>query len=171
MDWLADIFGSHGLAGITGLVGGAVQKWMDYKKKKLDYSHDIKMAEIEVRNMELEQAHELQMADKHMERAQVEGQLKVEQAEIGAFQSSYDYASKERDWLRWVRPTITFYVMIMFSWMGFKIYHLAGGLQAFTADEINGMLYSIIETLTYLTILTVSWWFGSRGGNLSGKKK
>lgn len=168
---LIDIFTSHGFAGLTGLIGGIGQKYLDLKKIKLDYAHDVKMAEIEAKTLELEQSHELLMADKQMERAKVEGDIKVQQAEIGAFAASYDYAKGEQGWLRWVRPAITFYVLLWATVLCWNIWVENSGLDGFDQIELKGLLVATVDTVTYLLVMCISWWFGSRGGNLSGKKK
>jgi hypothetical protein len=167
---IVDLFTSSGVAGITGLLGGLGQKWFDLRKVKLDYFHKIKMSELELRSLELEQSHELAVADKQVERSKVEGELKVTQKEIDAFQASYDYAKNERDWLRWIRPAITFYVLVWATILCFNIWIKNNGLDGFDEIELKALLTSTVNTVTYLLIMCVSWWFGSRGGNLGVSK-
>jgi hypothetical protein len=80
MDWLVDIFTSGGLGAITGLAGGLITKHIERKEKANERGFLLKKQELDLKELELEQAHETAMADKQMERAQVEGNIKIEHA-------------------------------------------------------------------------------------------
>lgn len=168
---LAEVLTGNVFAGITGLIGGVAQKYVDYKSKKLDYAHSLKMTEFEIRSQELEQKHELAIADKQVERAKIEGDLAVTNAEVNAFRSSYDYAKTETEWLRWVRPAITTYILIWATVLSIVAWRHNSGISNFDSMELKDMIVTIIETVMYLLVLSVSWWFGSRGGNIVNNKK
>ncbi|MDH5182470.1 MAG: hypothetical protein OEX12_01150 [Gammaproteobacteria bacterium] len=171
MDWLVDIFSGSGFGAVTGLVGGLLSKFTELKAKKAEFSFNLRMAELSLKESMMEHNHELAIADKHLERAQVEGELQVERAEVGAFTESIKNANNVTGFLRYVRPAITAYILIGSTFLFGVVWTKVGGLEAFSASELNDLLKDMIQAVLFLAITTTSWWFASRGGNLIGDKK
>lgn len=169
MDWLVDIFSGSGIASIVGLAGGLITKFTELKAKKAEYGFKLKMREFDVKESELERTHEIDMADKHIERAQVEGELMVEAEEVKAFKASQEKTVV--GWLRVVRPAITAYMLAFFTYVFYKVHTHVGGIESLSNQTLSEIYLSLISAVLYLVVLCVSWWFGSRGGNLMGKFK
>lgn len=167
MDWLAEIFTSTGLGSIVGLAGGLVSKHSEYKIKKIELGYELKRAHLAIEEAKLEHEHALAMADKQVERAQVEGSLKVESEEVQAFTESIKNADKFTGILRYVRPAITAYLLLASTMLFGVVWVRVGGLDAFLPMELNALLRDMINAAIFLTVTCVSWWFASRGGNLT----
>ena len=164
---------------VTGFLGGVVGKVFDYKSKKLDKELSILKfnQEVELRKVDLELMKE--EWNQRIKVATVEAEAKVEVADSAAFNTSltvepkkyYDgpYSGKQAwlmvavDFLRGIiRPFLTIYLCLLTT----LIYIQAKGL--LTMDIIlPGMAYSLVEqiinTVLYLCVTVVCWWFGSRG--------
>lgn len=170
MDWLINALSSTGLSAIIGFASGLITKRLELKQAVQDMNFKIKMRELDLKEAEHERGHELHMADKMVERAQVEGEIKVEALEVGAFQESQK-SNKVDGFLRWVRPGITFYMLLASSALFAVVWDRVGGLSNIPKAELIEMLMMMISASTFLTVLCVSWWFGSRGGNIFKAKK
>ena len=167
MDWIVDLATSGGVGSIIGLLGGLVSKFTEVKQQKQEYLFQLKKMELGIRESELEHTHEIAMADKGIERAQVEGAIQVEGKEVDAFTASIKTANDVSGWLRAVRPAITFYLLLASTTLFAVVWTKVDGLSSFTFEELGDMLRSMIDSAIFLTITGVSWWFASRGGNVS----
>lgn len=167
--------------GATGLIGVVLQRWMDYKNKKLD---------IEL--LERKNAHDLAIMDREwagrVKVAEVEGAAKVDVEDAKALASSYQGAFERQaqwdmskdpwyfkmwplmaDFLRnIVRPGLTVYLCVLTT----LVYIEARGLVAKEDLDATAALAQsarIVETILYLTTTCVLWWFGTRNrGKTSG---
>ena len=166
MDWLVDLFVGPGAAGVTGLLGGVVSKFFEAKAKKEQYNYESRMRELDIEESKLERDHELAMADKEMERAQIEGNIAIEEGELRAFNTSQREGNRVEGILKFVRPGITFYLLVAVSVLFGAVWKSVGGLDAFSSDQLTGMLRDMVNAAIYLTVMCIGWWFGSRGGNL-----
>ena len=165
MDWLTAALSSSGLGSIIGLAGGLITKFLEIKHAKQEMVFRLKERELDLKEAEQERAHELGMADKIVERAQVEGELRVgELAGIGFNESQK--TNKVDGALRWVRPAITFYLLLGSSVLFATVWRKVGGLQGIPNADLVEMLVMMISSAMFLTVTCVAWWFGSRGGNL-----
>ena len=84
----------------------------------------LKKQQNDIDELKLEQLHELSMADKEMDRAKIEGGIKIEHAEVGAFSDSQRTLGNLQGALRWVRPAITGYLLIVSSILVFVVWDL-----------------------------------------------
>ena len=166
MEWLVNIFTSGGVGAVTGLFGGLVTKHIERKDKANERAFLLKKQQNDIDELKLEQLHELSMADKEMDRAKIEGGIKIEHAEVGAFSDSQRTLGNLQGALRWVRPAITGYLLIVSSILVFVVWDRVDGLNNFSADELTGLLRHMINTTLFLAVTAVTWWFGSRGGNI-----
>jgi uncharacterized membrane protein len=166
MEWLVDIFTSGGLGAITGLAGGLLTKHIERKDKANERGFLLKKQELSIEELKLEQVHEVGMANKQIERSQVEGSIKIEHAEVGAFAESQKTTGKLTGFLRAVRPAITFYLLLVSTILTVIVWGRVGGLSSFTPDQLTDLLREMIGTILFLTVTAVAWWFGSRGGNI-----
>lgn len=169
MDFLVDIFTSSGLGSIVGMAGGLLQKFVDLKAKRLEFSHDIKMRQFDVEESKLEMSHQIAMADKQIDIAEAEGEIQIESKEADAFLESQKSAGKN-SWLTFIRASITLYLLVITTVLSVFVWHKVGGLSAFSPEELTILLESIVSDLFFLLVTCVCWWFAARDGNLRFKK-
>ncbi|WP_216825136.1 hypothetical protein [Agarilytica rhodophyticola] len=165
---LISLFTSTGAGGLIGMVGSWLTKREERKNLQLKYQHEVAMANIRKEEMQAEAAHELAMADKAMERAQVEGDIAIGEAELTAFNTSLKQQGvstgvKFVDALRGaMRPLITIYLLIIASYITYKINTLVGGFDSLEQGDLLNTYKDIIQQVLFLTATAVTWWFGSR---------
>ena len=168
MEALLSILTSTGAGGIIGVVGSWLTKREERKNIQLQFERDVKMAEIRKDEAKIEADHELALADKQIERAQVEGSVAVDQAEVEAFtqglkEQSKTYGIKAVDGIRGLmRPLITVYLLVIATLLTLKINQLVGGLDSLEMSELKGIYDNVINQMLFLTATAVTWWFGSR---------
>ena len=147
---------------VTGFLGGIVNSIYAYKSKKLD---------IELNNSKY--AHEVEMQKIKAEAAvDVEDSKAFKDAitsEPKKYYEGTEYSPAQRwlmiglDFVRGaVRPILTWYLCIITTIIYFKAEHLLKGdviLPGMAYDLVN----QIINTILYLTVTCICFWFGSRG--------
>lgn len=184
MDFLGLITSAFG-GGLTGLIGGAVDKVFAYKTKKLEieqnrerYIHEVNMRKADAEIMAQEWAARTKVAE-------VEGAAKVEVEDAKAFATSLttddknylDYLDKlnpKQDWFfvilefirGSIRPGLTLYLCVLTTLLYWKASQLVPSV--IDAAKALDMVNSIINTILYLTTTCILWWFGTRN---SEKKK
>ena len=169
MEWISSALSSTGLGSIIGLAGGFASKYIDLKSIKYKNEHEAAMRKYDLIESSQERSHELSMADKQMERAQVEGAIVVEGKSIDAFSASQSN-SKVEGVLSFVRPIVTAYLLFASTALFIGFWQKIGGLDNISAEYIMSLLTTMIDACIFLTVTCVSWWFGSRGGNLVKQK-
>jgi hypothetical protein len=168
MEALLSILTSTGAGGIIGVVGSWLTKREERKNIQLQFERDVKLAEIRKDEAKIEADHELALADKQIERAQVEGSVAIDQAEVEAFseglkEQSKTYGIKAVDGIRGLmRPVITVYLLVIATLLTLKINQLVGGLDSLEMSELKGIYDNVINQMLFLTATAVTWWFGSR---------
>jgi hypothetical protein len=168
MEALLSILTSTGAGGIIGVVGSWLTKREERKNIQLQFERDVKLAEIRKDEAKIEADHELALADKQIERAQVEGSVAIDQAEVEAFseglkEQSKTYGIKSVDGIRGLmRPVITVYLLVIATLLTLKINQLVGGLDSLEMSELKGIYDNVINQMLFLTATAVTWWFGSR---------
>lgn len=166
--WLIDLFATGGFGTVVGLLGSYMTKREERLSQQIRLESEKQMAELRIKEQELEQAHELGMADKQMQRAEVEGALKIGEVEAAAFVASVKESGKKIgitfiDGVRgMMRPLITTYLLIVSTILAYKLNALVGGLQVLPADEVYKLYREVIQQIIFLTATAVTWWFGSR---------
>jgi len=166
--------------GLTGLIGGAVDKIYEFKTKKLEieqnrerYAHEVNMRKADAEIMAQEWTARTKVAD-------IEATAKVDAEDSKGFAVSLasedknylDYLDKlnpKQDWFfvilefirGIIRPALTLYLCFITTVIYFKAARLLN------ADIIlPGMAYDlvtqIINTVLYVTTTCVLWYFGTR---------
>lgn len=159
--WLVDLVTTGGFGAVVGLVGS-------YLTKREERMIQTEMAAARLEEAKLEFSHELSMADKQMERAEVEGNLQVQEVEAGAFVESVKTASATIgitfvDAIRGLmRPVITLYLLGVATLLAIKVDDLVGGMAVFNGDQLFALYDQVIMQVIFLTATAVTWWFGSR---------
>lgn len=180
MDFLSLITSAFG-GGLTGLIGGAVDKVFTYKTKKLEieaakerYVHEVNMRKADAEIMREEWAARTKVAE-------VEGAAKVDVADAAAFSASFNepvkYSENNTEKQNWlmvgldvirgiVRPGLTLYLCILTTLLYLKAHKLVPS--EIPTDQAVAMVNDIQNTIMYLTSTCILWWFGTR--NKSPKK-
>lgn len=143
--------------GLTGLIGGIVEKVTAYKTKQLDiqlqkekFVNEVALRKVDAEIMAQEWAARTKVAD-------IEATAVVQAEDSKAFAASYQlepkkYGIKWLDALRGaIRPSLTIYLCVVVTVMYMRT---DGG----TIDA-----QSVADTILYLCVTSVCWWFGSRG--------
>lgn len=169
MEWLIGLASSSGLGAIVGMIGGLAEKWVDTKAKALEYRHEAEMRKIDVKESELERAHELAFADKQIERAEVEGDIKIQQIDASAFVESQKSQGRSK-LLTYVRASITAFVLLAATVLSIIVWNSVGGLDAFDASQLEYLLTRIVEATLFLATTCVAWWFATRPSNMQFRK-
>ncbi len=174
MDFLGLITSAFG-GGLTGLLGGVVDKVFTYKTKKLEieqnrerFAHEVNMRKADAEIMAQEWAARTKVAD-------IESAAKVDVADAAAFSASFNeperYAtnvSEKQNWLMVgldvargiVRPGLTLYLCVLTTLLYVKAHNLVPS--EIPTDQALGMVTEIQNTIMYLTTTCILWWFGTR---------
>lgn len=156
--------------GLTGLIGKGIERYFDHKAKKLE-------AEIEERKY----AHQLKVIE-------MQGKAAVEVEDSKAFKASIESDgvekfyegkyTKAQSWLMvlldfsrgFVRVGLTAYLCVLTTMIYIKAEKIVS-LDVLLPSMAYDILTLIINTILYLTTLSVCWVFGSRGSNAPVNKK
>lgn len=186
---MGDILSSIGAVfsgGLTGIIGAAVQRFADFKNKKLDIeaegrrqAHEISMRRVDAEIMKQEFAARTRLAE-------VEGETQRDVADAGAFAASFRepvrYAEGQQltqrqlgwmvalDFLRGiVRPGLTLYLVILTTLIYAQANALLSG-SAFTPADARDLTFRTVDTVLYLTTTAALWWFGTRNRGAPPKR-
>jgi len=180
------------LGGLTGLIGTALTEIMKYKNQKMQFDHDAKMVALETAAMkeeakmqiavtkaEIEGAVELADAQAYKEGLKsgqtpmfsekwidrlfsVEGRFGRFFAIPVAVLMAMGFAFV--DWLRgFMRPVLTLYLTGMSSvitWMAWELIQKSN--VPMSVQEAMGLYNQATSIVIYLTVSSVTWWFGDR---------
>lgn len=163
------IFTSGGFGAVTGLVGAFMSKREERKVLELNCKTEVALARIDADRETADHAHSLKMFDMKLDETELEGNIATDVAEMGNVKASIIAQSQPSGvpWidgvLRFVRPAITGYLLIMCTIIAVKMDTIVGGLESLSTTEVFSLYVYIIESLVFLTTTAVAWWFGSRG--------
>lgn len=165
---IVDIASSGGLGAIVGAVGGIWSKIEERKTLALSLKRDFAMASLRQKELLSEQQHELAMADKEVRRAEVEGELVVQQIETQGFVESIKQQGKMVgipivDGIRsLMRPVITVFLLTLTTILFFQLHDMVDGLESVPPETILAIYITIIKQIIFLTVTATAWWFASR---------
>lgn len=158
--------------GLTGIFGAAIQRFADFKTRKLELESDLALRKADAEIMAQEWAARTKIAE-------TEGAAKVELAEAQAFAAALQmepklYSEKVKpssgqgwllvglDVLRGsVRPLLTLYLCAITTLVYFQARQLLGA-SSVTPEQALELTTRIIDTVLYLCTSAVLFWFGSR---------
>ncbi len=187
MEFLGDIIGAVGsggfsaiFSGISGLVGGYLTKKENRLTMIENNKHELAMAQVDAQNAEFELRASIQIAKNKLQIAQAEGEIEADLIETQsaadierlageAFKEGMKDANKPTGYpgvdkfRALTRPLITwslyFFVIVMFGFLQWKV----GALVAADTDLLIKLYVYLVQSVIYLFIMAVSWWFMSRG--------
>ena len=176
MGWIVDLFSTGGMGAIIGLAGSWLTKREKRKEAELNLQREIELGKLRLDELAAESEHELAMADKQMQRAELEGDIVVEKAEVDAFTESLKSQAKSTgiliiDAVRGLmRPLITVFLLGVSAWLAYSVNGLVGGLSSLDSKAIYALYDQIIQQIIFLTVTAVTWWFGSRPAKAEASK-
>jgi hypothetical protein len=176
MGWIVDLFSTGGMGAIIGLAGSWLTKRENRKEAELNLQREIELGKLRLDELAAESEHELAMADKQMQRAELEGDIVVEKAEVDAFTESLKAQAKSTgiliiDAVRGLmRPLITVFLLGVSTWLACSVNDLVGGLSSLDSKAIYALYDQIIQQIIFLTVTAVTWWFGSRPAKAEASK-
>lgn len=184
MEFLADLFGGGGIgtifSGLSGLLGGYLTKRENRLTLIQQNSHDLAMAKVDQQNNEFELKASIQLAKTKLDIAEKEGEIEkdlietegkatVDKLDAQAFVDGIREANKPTghpgvDKFRALtRPLIT-WSLYLFVLIIFIVLHMKVGKLVLQDTDLLIQLYVyLVQSVIYLFIMAVSWWFMSRG--------
>lgn len=169
-------------APILGIIGGAIEKYHEYKQEQL-----------KAKERALDRQHELAVMDKEatlaLKKLTVEGEIKQQAAEQQVFADSYKFnndklipadAKLSKTQLNWVvaveviskavRPLSTIWyqvlIAVIFGWSAWKL--VDASTTVFSMKEIAEIYRQIVFSILGMGETTLLWWYGIR--RMSKKK-
>ena len=167
---IVDLATSGGFGVVTGLIGGVLSKWHNYKMAKLQFEHDQYMGELDMKRDQMQFDHTVALADKRIEQSQIEGEIASDVRAADAFIES-QRNSQTTGWgvQVWefvkslIRPVLTG-VLIWFAYDIYTDLHdIVGGLENLDPVKAQDLFVYSVHAVFFLTITAVAWWFASRG--------
>lgn len=180
MGAIVDLLGGAFGGGIIGLLGGFVQRFLDFKLKRLEidaarekHQHEVAMREADARIMAQEWAARTEVA-------RVEAGGREAEADARAFAASFNEPQRysegaaltpAQNWLMvsldfirgLVRPGLTLYLCGVTTLVYVESRALVG--RGLAPEQALDLVTRIVDTVLYLTIACVLWWFGARVKN------
>ncbi len=187
MSWLAEAATAVGtggfsaiFSGVSGLVGGYLTKKINLETMKEENKHELAMSQEDAKQAEFELRATISIAKNKLDIALAEGEMEQEiiqtqgEADVArldaeAFSKGLEQANKPTghsgvDKFRALtRPLIT-WSLYLFVVVIFVVLHLkVGDLVAKDTALLVKLYVYLVQSIIYLFIMAVSWWFMSRG--------
>lgn len=163
---IVDLFTGGAAGGLLGLLGTYLTRIEERKVAQLKFTHEEKMGELRLKEVEGERNHALALQDKKIEQAEVEGKIRIDEATVAGWASTLvDEASKSKFGAMvkaTIRPIITMYLLGVSTYLAVNIWAITKGLEGLEHEELLDILRQILAQILFLTTTCVTWWFGAR---------
>jgi hypothetical protein len=165
--------------GLTGIIGVCVQRVSEYKSKQLDvqlnkdkYAHEVDMKKADAEIMAQEWAARSKIATTEAADHEAVADAQAFSTALTGEPQRYSDPSKvnvAQEWLLvildtvrgLIRPVLTIYLCAITTVVYLQARELLGN-QPLGVDQASALLKTIIDTVLYLTVSCVLFWFGSR---------
>jgi len=170
MSMLVELAANIFSGGITGLIGAGITAFVEFKKQKLMFDHEVKMTELDQITMKMEIEGTLRVAE-------VEAEAAVNVADSQALAQSYEadkasYTAPEArvgfmfrfvDFIRgMIRPLITVYLAVIVTVLYFSLKEALGDVSNLDPNDLIGLYREVVLSIIYVTTTVILWWFGTR---------
>lgn len=168
MESLLGSIGSIFSGGLVGLIGSGITAWSDYKKQKLMFEHDEKMAQLEMDRDEQKYNFEMRKVQ-----AEVEGEKEVAREE--SLQASHNsdkatYSNVSQNWVFFivdairglVRPVLTVMSAIIMWSLYSDLQVMYDSMENLTATDVKDLFSHTINVILFIATTAITWWFGGR---------
>lgn len=184
MEFLVGLLGTGGLgtvfSGISGLVGGWLTKRENRKMFELTSAHELAMAVQDQKAAEFELQATIELAERKIDLAQAEGKVAEDlidaqsEADISASdarafasalaadQGSTGHAGVDK-FRALTRPLITWSLYLFILVIFWVLHSQVGDIVAEDTELLVKLYVYLVQSTIYLFIMSVSWWFASRG--------
>jgi hypothetical protein len=178
---IAEIIGSIFSGGVTGLIGAGITAFVEFKKQKLMFEHEVKMEELNQKTMQMEIEGQLRIAETEAEAA-----INVADAETLAKSYDADRAAytneaartgilfKLVDFVRgMIRPVLTIYLAVIVSLLYWNMQGALGDVSTLNPNDLMSLYREVVLSIIYVATTVILWWFGTRnkiGHNFSRQK-
>lgn len=181
-----DLLATTGFGALTGIIGNVATGITNYKMQKVKNNHELNMVKAETEAMIEETKANIQIS-----KVETEGKIEIAEAEIfkesvkssqkNLFNESYMGKLFERGWTAPIgmiiamlfglidilkascRPVLTYYLIGATTWVTYLAYGLIVETgQPLSIQEAYSLFDQITSTVIYLTVSSVTWWFGDR---------
>lgn len=179
---IIEFLSSAAFGGITGLVGGLVNRVADYFTTKELHKHEQTMLDKNTEYLRIETERDVQVAREESNRVREQSDAQLMEASFKADQATYfspTLASGLPDWIQGVaaflmalvdfvrgmtRPGLTLYLCILTTLMYLQMIDLLRALDqsAFDPALAVDIVQKIVAGVIYLATMAVGWWFASR---------
>lgn len=178
---LISMLGAGTLGGVTGLLGGIVNRWADHKAAQERHKHEQAMADKDLEYLKFETERDVQVAREHANMVKEKAGLDAMAKSYESDRRSYLDTSMTRDlpgWMRGLiaslmslvdfvrgmtRPALTIYLCVLTTLMYMQMHQLIGELGiAFDSAAAIGIIHDLVHAVIYLTTMAVGWWFATR---------
>lgn len=178
--------------GLTGLLGNCFTAFINYKNQQISNKHDLDLMKAKQELLVAQTNANIKISDNNLkgdlERADSDAYVASQKTgDITLFASDWvsnllSYKGKMKyftvpvgvfiatlfafvDFLKaLMRPGLTLYLTVLTSWLTFISWNIIknAGLQGIDTTTALSIFTTIIDTIIYLTISCVTWWFGDR---------
>jgi len=190
LETILGIFGSAAGGSLFGLIGTAIKGFQEYKDRQAQRTHDLEMRRLDQADMRLEADLAIKQteADFAGQAAlkNIEAAVARDVAADALQGKSYDNdkatysqgaAAKLTGFIGnlmrgllvlvdvargLMRPGITVYLLVVESTICYYLYQLVIQFDLLPPEQALPLFITIVDTLSFLTATTVTWWFGSR---------
>ena len=166
---LLSLLGSSGFGSLLGLLGGVLNRFIDYKYKKQD--QDFELAKLDKQREFMKDEYQARL-----DVATVEAEGEVEKAGYNALAASYSFAvpTAADGWVdkasKLVRPFLTICFFFFTLYIFGKISSLIGGFEKLTQTELISIWKTVIDWVLFQAGVSIGWWFAMRPGKFLGRK-
>lgn len=178
--------------GLTGLLGNCFTAFINYKNQQVSNKHELDLMDAKEKLLIARTNANIKISDNNLkgdlERADSDAYVTSQKTgDITLFSNDWvtkllSYKGKMRfitipfaifiatlfglvDFLKaLMRPGLTLYLTILTSWLTFTSWKIlqAAGVSGIDTNTALSIFTTIIDTIIYLTISCVTWWFGDR---------
>jgi len=143
---------------ITGLLGNGITAWTNYKMQKIKNNHDVVMVKLETEAM----IEEAKASEKWIDKLfSVEGWIKYISIPVAVLIA---FLFGMVDFLKaLMRPGLTMYLTGCTTWITYMAWEI---MQKYgteiTSIQAVDLFDQVTSIIIYLTVSSVTWWFGDR---------
>lgn len=170
MGWLIDLFTGGAAGGLLGLLGSVVTGVLEFKNRKLKAVTDLKMRELDLKELETEITHAEKLAvigaqrdielsaDRSFQASQHgDDTITIELAKLGPI--TRGIMTMAEAFRRVTRPGITWASSAATVWL---FTELGVGIADLTHEEKAELLKTIVVAVVTVASTSTTWWFGQR---------
>lgn len=152
MDFIESIF-SVTSGGLFGGIMGIFKQWLEIKTLEKNQSHELAMLNARTKSS--------------IELASVEGSLRVDALEAGAFVESQKTGS---NYAEVIKSSARIIILIVLFYMAYKIHGaveaMVGGVGSLSHDEVLSIYHTMVYSVLFLLNMAVGWYYSQRTGKM-----